>query len=494
MKLDGYYDVIIVGAGLSGVGTACRLASADPGLAYTVLEGRASLGGTWDLFRYPGVRSDSDMETLCYPFRPWRGARSLAAGADIRSYIAQTAQAFGVDRHIRYKHKVVAADWSSSHARWVLRVVAGDRELRLGCAFMVASTGYFDYERPHAPEWPDQAAFTGEIVHPQFWPEGLACQGRRVVVVGSGATAVTMVPALAAQAEHVTMLQRSPSYVVAWPSHDRFGHRTRRLLPARPAAWLVRSKNIMCTSLAYAYARRRPAETRRIIVAGVRRELGADYDVNRHFGPGYAPWDQRVCVAADGDLFAALRSGRASVVTDEIARFTPGGVALASGATLDADLVVTATGLTVKLLGGISIVVDGRPLELAQRLIYRGAMIEGVPNLAFSFGYMNISWTLRSDLTARFVVRLLRRMRRLRRAVAVPRHAAPELAREPFTTATSGYLRRAAELLPKRGPAPWSSAPGYLRDLGATLGRPLDDGVLVFGHGLHPQAEERAWP
>lgn len=480
MAPDSHFDVIIIGAGLSGIGTACRLQIADPGRTYAILEARSTLGGTWDLFRFPGVRSDSDMETLGFPFRPWRGASSLATGEEIRAYLADTASAVGIDKHIRYGHQVVAADWSRDRASWTVRVAEGRDEHELSCDFLVASTGYFDYEQAHAPDWPRQETFDGTIVHPQFWPEGLDHAGRRIIVIGSGATAVTLVPALADKAAHVTMLQRSPSYVVAWPRYDRFGRRVRRLLPGRAADWLIRSKNISFNSLAYAFARRRPDTTRRIIRAGVRRQLGSGYEVDRHFRPRYAPWDQRLCLAADGDLFAVLRSGKASIVTDEISHFTPDGLVLASGEMLAADLIVTATGLSMKLFGGVRLKVDGQAVDVAERLIYRGMMIEGVPNFAFSFGYTTTSWTLKSDLTARFVVRLLRRIPRAGRMIVTPRPAAPEVPREPFLAVETGYVRRAIHLLPRRGPAPWLAAANYLMDVRAMLGRRLDDGVLQF--------------
>ena len=480
MAPGGHFDVIIVGAGLAGIGTACRLKMADPKRTYAVLESRSTLGGTWDLFRFPGVRSDSDMETLGFPFRPWRGARSLASGEEILGYLSDTARAFGIDEHIRYGHRVTAVDWSRDRASWTVHVAADGREHVLSCNFLIASTGYFDYEQAHAPVWPRQESFTGTIVHPQFWPDGLDFADKRIVVIGSGATAITIVPALAEKAAHVTMLQRSPSYVVAWPRHDRFGRRVRRILPGKAADWLIRSKNISLSSLSYAFARRRPDAVRRVIRAGVTRQLGSGYEVDRHFEPRYAPWDQRLCLAADGDLFAALRSGKASVVTDEIAHFTPEGLVLASGERLAADLVVTATGLSIKLFGGLALTVDRRPVDVAERLIYRGTMIEGVPNFAFSFGYATTSWTLKSDLTARFVARLLRRMAQTGRAIVTPRAADPGTPREPFLDIDSGYVRRAMGRLPHRGPAPWRSASNYLLDVRTMLGRRLEDGVLQF--------------
>ena len=473
-------DVVIVGAGLAGIGAACRLRQGKAPPTMVVLESRDALGGTWDLFRYPGVRSDSDMATLSYAFRPWRGDAALASGEAIRAYIAETASVYGIDRAVRYRHRVIGAAWSSDLARWALTIETPDGSHTMTCGFLYSCTGYYDYAQGHAPRWPAMDAFTGPLVHPQFWPPGLDVQGKRVVVIGSGATAVTLVPALVRQGASVTMLQRSPSYVVALSSRDRRAAGLRRALPAVIADKLIRWKNIAFGALAFRYAMRRPQAMRLRIRQGVRHALGPDYDIDRHFRPTYPPWDQRLCVAADGDLFTAIRQGHAAVVTGDISRFTSTGIRLDSGQLLPADIVVSATGLSLQLCGGIAVHVDGKPVELADRLVYRGAMIEDVPNFAFAFGYANASWTLKCDLTARFVARLLRHMARRRWTKAMPHAGGQDLPREPLADFSSGYVTRAAHLLPKRGPRPWRAEADYIADVLVAKRRRLDDGVLCF--------------
>lgn len=483
---SSHVDVAIIGAGISGIDAGYRLQRGNPKLTYAILEGRASLGGTWDLFRYPGIRSDSDMATLGFPFHPWRDEKMIADGAAIREYIERTARTYGIDRRIRYGHRVVAAEWSTADSRWTLTCEVDGGRTQVTCGFLYACSGYYDYERGHAPEWPGMASFGGRIVYPQFWPTDLEYRDKRVVVIGSGATAVTIVPAVAETAAHVTMLQRSPTYIVALPSRDKIANDLRKRLPAPIADVLVRWKNIAYSSFTYILARKRPDRVRKMIRDGVLAALGSGYDVDvhdvdTHFNPTYKPWDQRLCLVPDGDLFEVLAAGRASIQTGRIAEFTPSGVRLESGKELPADIIVSATGLSMQLFGGVSLVVDGERVDTSQRLVYKGSLLEGVPNFAFSFGYTNASWTLKVDLNARFVSKLLRYMKRKRKAVVIPRTATADIAREPLLGLSSGYVRRAANIMPQQGPVPWRVVQNYFVDLLAYRTGRLDDGTLRFG-------------
>jgi cation diffusion facilitator CzcD-associated flavoprotein CzcO len=481
---EEHVDVLIVGAGLSGVGAACHLQKLSPDRSYAILEARARMGGTWDLFRYPGVRSDSDMYTLGYGFRPWREAEAIAEGPAILRYVEETAREHGVDRRIRYGWRVTRAAWSTAEALW--RVEAEGPEgavLQLTCGFLFLCSGYYSYRGGHDPEFPGKDRFGGRIVHPQAWPDDLDHAGKRIVVIGSGATAVTLVPALARTAAQVTMLQRSPTYVVARPSRDAFADKARRRLPARAAYALVRWRNLLLQLWLFRLARRKPEAFKARIVGLARAQLGPDYDVETHFTPAYNPWDQRVCLAPDADFFRAIRSGRARVVTDRIEGFTETGLQLASGAALDADLVVTATGLELEVLGGVALSVDGRPVEPARLLGYRGMMYDGVPNLATCFGYTNASWTLRADLSATYVCRLLNHMRRTGLRQCTPRNRDPDMPRGPWLDFTSGYVRRAMDRFPKQGGrGPWRNRQNYLADLAGLRFSPLRDGVLDFSN------------
>ena len=476
-------DVLIVGAGLSGIGAAVQLQRRCPGKRYAILEARDAIGGTWDLFRYPGIRSDSDMYTLGYAFRPWTAAKAIADGPAILDYVRDTAREYDIERHIRFGHRVVAADWSSADACWT--VVAEDRasgrRRTLRTRFLYMCSGYYRYDRPYRPDFEGEADFAGAIVHPQSWPAQLDYCGKRVVVIGSGATAVTLVPALARTAAHVTMLQRSPSYVVNRPSEYAFAARWQRFLPQRLAWFATRWRVIAESMLLYRFARRYPDETRRRILSLARRDLGRRYDVERHFNPRYQPWDQRICVAPDGDLFHAIRDGRASVETDAIERFTHAGIRLKSGKELHADIIVTATGLTLNVLGDAAFSVDGQPFRPCEALTYKGMMLSGLPNCAIAFGYTNASWTLKADLTSAWVCRLLRHMDRRGASIAVPR-AADGQATRPFVGFTSGYVQRAARLLPRQGThAPWQVYQNYLRDLLMIRFGRIGDGALRFG-------------
>ena len=459
-----HLDVIVVGAGLSGVGAAYRLQTMCPDVSYAVLEARDAIGGTWDLFRYPGVRSDSDMATLGYPFDPWAGRDTIADGEQIRDYIRGTAVKFGIDRRIRFGHAVVAADWSSEQARWTVTLERDGQRSQVTCGFLYLCCGYYDYERGHSPAFDGRDEFVGPVVHPQFWPDDLEVAGRRVVVIGSGATAVTLVPALEAQGADVTMLQRSPTWVTSLPRRDRTSDLARTVLPAGLAARLVRYRNIATTSAFYQLTRRRPKIARAMLTKGAERGIGSVELVREHFQPAYDPWDQRLCLVPDGDLFEALRGGRARVVTDTIDRFTPTGIRLASGRELEADVIVTATGLTLQFAGGIAISVDGQAREAGELVTYRGAMFGGVPNLAACVGYVNASWTLRADLTSRYVCRLLGLMRQRGWRSATPQ--TPDgLSAAPLLPLTSGYVRRSEGVLPRQGDAaPWMMRQSYLLD------------------------------
>jgi cation diffusion facilitator CzcD-associated flavoprotein CzcO/acetyl esterase/lipase len=475
-------DVLIVGAGLSGIGAAVHLQRRCPEMTYAIVEARAALGGTWDLFRYPGVRSDSDMYTLGYAFKPWRQAQSIADGASIRRYIEETAAEHGIAPRIRYGQRVTAADWSDADACWTVHLARGDatEPLVVRAGFVLFCSGYYAYGRGHRPRFADEERFRGTIVHPQFWPEGLDPAGKRVVVIGSGATAMTLVPELAKTAAHVTMLQRSPTYVFARPSVDPIAEALKRRLPARLAYRLVRLKNVALQQYFYRLARRRPQQAKARMVALVRRSLPRGFDVARHFTPRYDVWDQRVCLLPDGDLYAALRDGRASVATDTIERFTESGLRLQSGDELPADVVVTATGLELNVLGDAALSIGGRPVDLSKALVYKGMMYGGVPNLANTFGYTNASWTLKADLTAEYVCRLLKHMDRHGRRVAMPVVDA-SVQPAPFIDFTSGYVQRALPRLPKQGDRrPWRLYQNYLLDLLTLRFGRIDDGVMAW--------------
>ncbi|MDO3704919.1 NAD(P)/FAD-dependent oxidoreductase [Micromonospora sp. C28SCA-DRY-2] len=468
-----HVDVLIVGAGLSGIGAACHLRRACPGKTYAVLEARGAIGGTWDLFRYPGVRSDSDMFTLGYSFRPWTDPKAIADGDAIRAYVRETADEYGVTEHIRFHHRVVRADWDSATARWTVHARRDDtaEDVVLTCSFLYTCAGYYRYDAGYTPDLPGAETFTGRIVHPQHWPADLDHTGQRVVVIGSGATAVTLVPAMAERAGHVTMLQRSPTYVIALPSRDVLADTLRRLLPAKAVYPVVRWKNVLLATANFQASRRAPRLVRKLLRRAAKGRLPAGYDVDRHFSPRYDPWDQRLCVVPDGDLFTALRRGRASVVTDTIDTFTPTGIRLSSGEELPADIVVTATGLNLLALGGMTLSVDGAEVDLASRVAYKGMMLSGVPNFAMTIGYTNASWTLKADLVATYVCRLLRHLDRTGQQVVTPL-APREGPLEPIIDLKSGYVLRSVDALPKQGAsAPWRLHQNYPRD------------VLLMRHG-----------
>ena len=481
--MSEHVDVLIVGAGLAGVGAACRLRQRCPDKTFAIVEARGAIGGTWDLFRFPGIRSDSDMFTLSYPFRPWTGSRSIVDGSSILEYVAETAREHGVDRRIRYHHRVVAAAWSSQDARWTVEIERGDtgETVHLTCGFLFTCTGYYRYDEGYTPAFEGVERFGGEIVHPQFWTDDVDHAGKRVVVIGSGATAVTVIPALARKARHVTMLQRSPSYILSLPAIDPLAGLLGRVLPARLAYPVVRWKNVLVALAIYRFSRRRPAAMRRFLRRELEKRLPAGFDIDTHFTPRYAPWDQRLCIVPDGDLFKAIAGGRVSVVTDRIETFTETGLALASGVELEADLVVTATGLRMVPLGGIRLSVDGRDVELAKELLYRGMQITGVPNMAFAFGYTNQSWTLGVDLTCEQVCRLLKHMDRHGYTACTPRNRDPAVTGVPFAELTSGYVLRAIGEFPSQGSKdPWRREQNYAQNRRAMRRARVDDPALEF--------------
>ncbi len=489
-----HFDVVVVGAGISGIGAGYHLQTMSPDRSYVILEGRPALGGTWDLFRYPGIRSDSDMYTLGYSFKPWTEAKAIADGPSILKYVGDTARDFGIDQHIRFKHHVRRAAWSTADARWTVDAEGPDGPVSYTCNFLFMCSGYYNYARGHTPEWKGADSFAGRIVHPQFWPNDLDYAGKKVVVIGSGATAVTLVPAMADTAAHVTMLQRSPTYVVSRPAEDATANWLRTKLPAKLAYSLVRWRNVLFGMFFFNMARKRPAKVKDRLIGMVRDELGPEYDIDRHFTPKYNPWDQRLCLVPDADLFGALRSGKASVVTDTIDHFTPTGIALASGEELAADVVVTATGLELQLLSDVTFSVDGAPVDLAKTFNYKGMMFSDLPNMASSFGYTNASWTLKADLTCAYVCRLLNTMKARGMRQATPRVGDTMLVPAPFLDFSSGYVTRAMEKFPKQGSkSPWRVHQNYALDLLALRYGSVDDG-MEFSNPVPAPAQREAVP
>ena len=497
---DQHTDVLIIGAGISGVGTACHLARECPGKSVRILERRTAIGGTWDLFRYPGVRSDSDMFTFGYNFRPWNDTKVLADGESIRSYLHDTAVEYDVERLVEFDRQVVKASWSSAQNRWTVETRNGDGDATdtFTANVLVAGTGYYNYDTGYRPEFPGEQDFTGIVVHPQHWPADLDHAGKKVVVIGSGATAVTLVPAMAPDAAHVTMLQRSPTYVVSLPARDKISSILRRFLPDGVVWKLARTRNIGVQRATYALARVRPDTIRNFVVKGAEKALAGSSDI-ANFTPTYDPWDQRLCVVPDGDLFRTIRSGKADVVTDRIRRFTADGIELESGNRLDADIIVSATGLDVQILGGATLEVDGEAVPLNERLTYKATLIEGVPNFAFVFGYINASWTLKADLAAEYLCRVLNHLdgNGLTTFVA---HASPADHGEGSVLGAlnSGYVRRGDPHLPRQGAhGPWRVTNDFLRDAASLRHGSIADGVLEFGSHTtdgtqHPRAAAAA--
>ena len=483
-----YFDVVIVGAGLSGIGAARHLQKKCPSKSYVILEGRESMGGTWDLFRFPGIRSDSDMYTLGYNFKPWREGKSIADGSSILKYIKETAAEGDVDRHIRYGHQLANASWSSRDAVWTIHAerkgVAEKAPIR--CGFILMCAGYYSYEQGFTPQFEGQDRFMGEIVHPQEWPEDLDYKNKKVVVIGSGATAVTLIPEMARDAAHVVMVQRSPTYMVSLPDTDIVANMLRKLLPEKTAYTITRWKNIRFQQTVYRRTRTDPEQVRKKLLNMVRKELGPDYDVDTHFTPRYNPWDQRLCLVPNSDFFESLRSGKASIITDLIDSFTEQGVLLQSGQELDADVIVTATGLNLVLLGGAEFVVDGQSVRISDTFSYMGMMYSDVPNLITTFGYINASWTLRADLTAEYACRIINHMDETGCRQCTPRLRDEDRgmpARKWITEFSSGYVQRVMHLFPKQGDkAPWLNTQNYGEDRKWLSKRDVDDGVLQFSN------------
>ena len=479
-----FHDVVIIGAGLSGIGTACHLKASLPGTDFVILEGRDKLGGTWDLFRYPGIRSDSDMHTLGYRFKPWTEAKAIADGPSILRYLKETAAEHDIERLIRYRHQLRDAEWSSADRAWTLSVDVDDAPRQLRCGFLLMCAGYYSYEHGYTPVFAGRDRFAGTIVHPQEWPEDLDYEGKRIVVIGSGATAVTLLPELAKKAADVVMLQRSPTYMFSWPDEDAIANVLRKILPEKLAYRITRWKNIRMQSFVFRFARKRPQLARCFLVGHARKALGPDYDVDKHFNPHYDPWEERLCLVPNDDLFDAINSGRASVVTDHIDSFTESGILLRSGEHLDADIIVTATGLDLIAMGDAEFAVDGEAVDFSTRFTYKGVMMEGVPNMISTFGYINASWTLRADLVAQFACRLIGSMRERDAHVCTPRlrPADAGMQTRPWVEGfSSGYLQRVMDDLPKQGDRePWLNPQDYLGDRRRFLREPLDDGALVF--------------
>lgn len=482
-----HVDVLIVGAGLSGIGTAWHLQHHCPDRSFVLLESRDAIGGTWDLFRYPGIRSDSDMYTLGYSFEPWTGDSAIADGPSILAYLNRVADKYDLRRHIKFGHHVESASFDSASARWLVTAMVDGREVRFSANWLHMASGYYDYAEAHLPVFPGAESFAGPLFHAQFWPEELDVQGKRVVVIGSGATAVTIVPELARSgAAKVTMLQRSPTYMVSRPAVDRLANRLRRLFGDRTSYGIVRWRNVLMQMAFYQLARRRPALMKRLIRKGLMRGLPPDYEIERHFNPAYNPWDQRLCLVPDADLFRAIRQGRAEIVTDRIERIEPNGILLASGRELPADFIVAATGLKLQLFSGIRFSLDGSPRPLSGAMAYKGMMFAGVPNLSYSFGYTNASWTLKADLTSVYLCRLLNHLGATGRAIAVP-EPQPDVSPIDFLDFTSTYVQRARDILPVQGDrTPWKLHQNYLRDLALLRFGKLEDGVMRFCKSGNP--------
>jgi monooxygenase len=480
-----HLDVLVVGAGLSGIGAAHYVQSECPWASYAVFEARAAIGGTWDLFRYPGIRSDSDMYTLGYAFRPWDGEKAIADGASILQYIKDTAAESGIDQHIRFHHRITAADWSTDDGCWHVTAERTDtgEVVTLTAGFILSCSGYYRYDHGYEPEFAGRDRFRGTVIHPQSWPEHLDYAGKRIVVIGSGATAITLIPSLAEEAAHVTMLQRSPAYIVSVPAKSPVASILKAVLPDRWASTIMRWVMAVGTQSTYFISMRRPEMVKRVLRRGLARQLPKGYDIDRHFTPSYDPWDQRLCAVPNGDLFKAIRAGTASVVTDHIDSFTETGIRVASGEELEADIVVSATGLELLFIGGIDITVDGAEVDVPSRLTYKGMMLEGLPNLAVAIGYTNASWTLKCELTCAYVTRLLNHMHEAGLRQCTPLNSDASVTAEPLLGLNSGYIQRAADRFPKQGSKfPWQVHQSYLRDYRAMKLKGIEDGAMVFSN------------
>ncbi|MEO3759898.1 NAD(P)/FAD-dependent oxidoreductase [Mycobacterium sp. B14F4] len=486
--MSEHLDVVIVGAGISGISAAWHLQDRCPGKSYAILERRENLGGTWDLFKYPGIRSDSDMFTLGFRFKPWTADKAIADGPSIMAYLEETVAEYGIDKHIRYSHRVLSADWSDADNRWTLRVDRDGEEVEMTASFLFAASGYYNYDEGYTPQFVGREDFEGTIIHPQHWPEDLDYQGKKIVVIGSGATAVTLIPALAdSGAGHVTMLQRSPTYIGALPQVDPFAVQTNKLLPTKPAYVLNRWKSLLFQLAQYRISRRFPDFMRKALMTMAERRLPEGYDVKKHFGPKYNPWDERLCLAPNGDLFKTIKSGKADVVTDTIERFTKTGIKLSSGEELAADIIVTATGLNLQLFGGAQIMRNGVAIDLNDTMAYKGMMLTHMPNMTFTIGYTNASWTLKADLVSEFFCRVLNYMDAKGYDTVEPQHPGNRVEERPLMDFTPGYVLRALDYLPKAGHiAPWRLKQNYLLDLRLIRHGKVDDEALQFSKHRAP--------
>ncbi|NNF34757.1 MAG: NAD(P)/FAD-dependent oxidoreductase [Saprospiraceae bacterium] len=481
-------DVVIVGAGISGIGTAYWLQEKCPNKEYIILEGRESIGGTWDLFRYPGVRSDSDMFTFGYKFKPWKEPKALSDGASIRKYLTEVIQENGIDKKIHYGHKVVSADWSSEEKHWTLDVKTKEKSIQIKARFLYMCTGYYDYKEAHRPRFDGEENYRGDILQPQFWPEGYNYKGEKVVIIGSGATAVTLVPAMSDDAAHVTMLQRSPTYIMNLPNNSDLFFTLKKVMPESWAYKITRRRNIILNILIFWLCRTFPSGMKKLFMKGAASQLPEGYDVDKHFNPKYKPWDQRLCVVPDGDLFETIKEGKASVITEQVDQFDANGIVLQSGESLEADVIVVATGLKIKILGGAEIKVDGKVIDPKESMVYKGMMISGIPNFAIAFGYTNAPWTLKTDLTANYMCKLINHMDKKGYRTVIPRKD-PSMEVIPFLNINSGYVERAQNILPQQGAKrPWRVYQNYFKDMMATRFGKIEDDFLEFGPKIEKYA------
>ena len=474
-------DIIIVGAGISGIAAGYNLQKSCPDKSFAILEGREALGGTWDLFKYPGVRSDSDMHTLGFRFKPWIHKKAIADGPSILKYLNETVDDYNLREKITYNQKVIASNWVSDSSIWELTVDDNGQEISMSCNFLFLCGGYYSYDKPYMPDFPGMDEFNGRVIHPQFWDESLDYSNKKVVVIGSGATAVTLVPAIAESAKQTTMLQRSPSYVISAPAEDSWNNALNKIFPVKFTYFVIRWKNILRTIIGFYLSRKYPERIKERLINLVREELGQDFDVEKHFTPSYKPWDQRMCLVPDGDLFSAIKDNRANVVTDTIDTFTPTGILLNSGNEIEADIVISATGIELNALNDINVSVDGVKVEANRKLSYKGMMLSGVPNLAISFGYVNSSWTLRADLTCEYVCRLINTMDKEGCAACSPEEDLNALVEDDYIDFTSGYVQRALDRLPKQGKkSPWRNYQNYLLDIFYVRFFSIKDSTLRF--------------
>ena len=476
-----YKDVVVVGAGISGIAAGYNLNKSCPNKSFCILEGRSNLGGTWDLFKYPGIRSDSDMHTLGFRFKPWIHDKSIADGPSILKYLNDTVNEYNLRKDILFNHKVSSANWNSDKSLWELEVLENDVLKKMTCSFLFLCGGYFSYSKPHMPSFENQENFNGQIIHPQFWTEDINCSDKKVIVIGSGATAITLVPAIAKEAKHVVMLQRSPSYVVSRPSEDNLNKFLKNLLPSKITYFFIRWKNILFQSFTFYLARNFPKKTKKRIIDLVKKELGDDFDVEKHFKPSYKPWDQRICLVPDSDLFKSINQKKASVITDEIEKFVSDGIVLKSGEKIYADMIVSATGIELNSLNDINVKIDDKKIEAHNRLTYKGMMLSGIPNFALSFGYVNASWTLRADLTCEYVCRLINLMDKKNAVCCVPIDDKNAYGDDDLIDFSSGYVKRGLHMMPKQGnKAPWKNYQNYLKDIFAVRIFSINDNNLNF--------------